>query len=162
MSADRELEYLTTSQVADLMGIKPKSVRMTLWRGLMPEPDMILLGRNLWQRETIDRWLKTRGKKRKRKRTRKQRLHTSPVRTYMPKNARISTAGSTPSDLLPATTVSPEIAKQIAAQIRAEGDHCTGRDVQELAGADPASLDYDRKKLQERVMRKLRGLKSRS
>ncbi len=162
MSADPELEYLTTSQIAELMGIKPKSVRMALWRGLMPEPDMILFGNNLWLRDTIEKWLKTRGKKRKRKRTRGARLHAAPRRTSLPRNARLSTIGRDPVKPLVQTTVSAEVAAKISGELRAEGHHCVIRDVQELAVADPDSLDYDRRMLQQRVARKLRGLKRRS
>jgi len=160
-AADEHIEYLTTGQVAERMGIKEKSVRQTLWRGLMPEPDLIMFGRNLWLTETIDRWLKTRGKKRKRKRTRRERLHAAPRRTVLPKNARIarSTAPAVPLEL---STVNVETAKLVAAQLRGDGHYCTIRDVQELAVADPHELDYEARKMQQRVQRKLRGLKSRS
>ncbi len=162
MSAEPDLEYLTINQIAEVMGIKPRSVRMALWRGLMPEPDMILFGNNLWLRDTIDKWLKTRGKKRKHKRLRRERLQGSPQRrTSLPRNARLSTIGKDPAAPLVHTAVGEEIAAKIAGELRDEGHYCVIRDVQELAVADPDTLDYDRRMLQQRIARKLRGLKKR-
>jgi len=157
---DEHIEYLTTGQIAERLGIKPKSVRQTLWRGLMPEPDLIMFGNNLWLSDTIEHWLKTRGKKRKRKRTRPQRLHAAPHRTTLPRNAKLAKPAATAAPLV-SSTVTAEMAKLVAAQLRNDGHYCTIRDVQELAVADPNSLEYDRQKLQQRVQRKLRGLKQR-
>jgi hypothetical protein len=161
MSAEPQLEYLTTSQVAERIGVKPKTVRQTLWRGLMPEPDLILMNHPLWLADTIDQWRAKKGKIRKKSRrvTRPERVKRVPA-TTLPKNARLS-RGSAPSEPLVQATVSKEIAAKIAATLRAEGQHCTVPDVQTLAQTDPDELDYDRRKLQQRINRKLRELTNR-
>ncbi len=158
MSADDE--YLTVRQVADFVGLKPRSVEMALYRGSMPEPDMVVFGRNLWLRDTIVKWRKTRYKRRKFKH-RKDRLKT-PGTDGLPKNLRVAGAAKNRIDERPAVeAMSGDVAKVIAAALRSEGHYCTVRDVQELAVADPEALDYDRRKLQQRVLRKVRGIKQR-
>lgn len=162
MSAEPQSEYLNTVQVAERLGIKAASVRQSLWRGLMPEPDLILMNHPLWLVETIDRWRAKKNKPRKRRRrgvTRKQRIRTVPsTAASLPKNTRLSRDGASSAPLAEAT-VTAETARVIAAAVRQEGHHCTTRDVQELAQADPHDLDYERQKLQQRVMRKIRALK---
>jgi hypothetical protein len=49
-------DILDTAQVADLLGIRPASVRQARWRGRMAEPDIVLSGRPGWRRQTIDAW----------------------------------------------------------------------------------------------------------
>jgi hypothetical protein len=163
VSVEPEPEYLTTRQVAARLGIKPDSVRQALWRGLLPEPDLILLGRNLWLIDTIDRW---RSKKhiprKKRERVRRSERLRKTATTKLPRKLKLSPEGAAPGAPLVETTVSVETAAHIAAALRNDGHHCITRDVQELAVADPAGLDYDRRKLQQRVQRKLREIAKRS
>jgi len=56
-------DFLTTNQVAELLGIKPGSVRTARQRGRFPLPDMVQLGHPLWSRGTIERWAKSRRAK---------------------------------------------------------------------------------------------------
>lgn len=156
-AAPDEPEYLTTKQVAERVGIKHTSVRQELWRRHMPEPDLVLLGHPLWMPETIDEWRADRYKPRKKRRRGKRRARRSV--NVPPKKVPLSAVGA-PSDFRPVAGVTEEIAKEVAAALRGEGHHCTALDVAELAASDPARLGYDRRKLRERVMRKVRGLRS--
>lgn len=150
---DEQLEYLTTAQVAERVGIKKQTVTQTLYRRLMPQPDLILFGIPLWMPETIDAWRAQCKKGRKKVRSRRTRKS----RTVPPKNAKLSTVGAV-SDFRPAGGVTDEeTAKRIAAELRGEGHHCTAADVLELAVADPDRLSYERRRLQHRVQRKVRG-----
>ncbi len=160
-------EYLTMTQIAAKLGIKYRTVNMNRWRGLMPEPDMILLGRPLWLEETIDKWNanRRRGRKgsRKTRKARKARAlknRREPVkRNSLPSGARLSNTGASADALPPVAAMDADVAAKIASLLRNDGHHCTSRDVQELALANPDGLDYERRKLQQRVMRKLRGIK---
>ncbi len=160
MSADPHLEYLTVKQVAEKLGIQARSVYQSMWRGLMPEPDLVLLNHPLWLPDTIDRWRQKKWKHRKKSRrvTRKARLARPASTNRLPPRAKLSRDGAAGAAPLPQATVMADVARAVAAKLRDEGHHCTGRDVQELAQADPADLDYDRRKLQQRVNRKLREL----
>jgi hypothetical protein len=173
VTAHSDPEYLTTRQVAERIGVRPRSITQALWRGHMPEPDLTLLDHHpLWLVDTIDKWQaarqkygrrwKTKGKRAKRgeRKTRKQRIRTVPV-ANVPRNAPLSKAEASPNEPLPVSTITAESAAVIAAAMRLDGHFCTTRDVQELAAADPDSLDWERQKLQVRVRRKIRGLAER-
>jgi hypothetical protein len=56
----KNLDLLTTDQVAELAGITAASVRTYLWRGTISEPDIYLGRTPYWHRATITRWLATR------------------------------------------------------------------------------------------------------
>ncbi len=163
MSADPEPEYLTTRQVAERLGIKYLSVRTSLYRGLMPEPDMRVLGYNLWLKDTIENWQRDKRKRRKAKpgKRRKPKVpreaRVKPVnQETLPRNVRISSDRKNKPVLK--ATIDGETASQVAALVRQEGHHCTTRDVEELHACDPSTLPYERLKLQQRVQRTLRGL----
>lgn len=54
--------YLTTKQVAELLGVQPKTVRQYLWRDEeFPEPDERAGPLPLWKKESITRWRKNRA-----------------------------------------------------------------------------------------------------
>lgn len=50
--------YLTTKQVAELLGVQPKTVRQYLWRERdnFPEPDDRAGPLPLWKEATIEKW----------------------------------------------------------------------------------------------------------
>lgn len=53
--------YLTTKDVAELLGVQPKSVRQYRWRDEeFPAPDEHAGPMPLWKEETIERWRKNR------------------------------------------------------------------------------------------------------
>jgi predicted DNA-binding transcriptional regulator AlpA len=56
-------DYLTTKQVAELLGVQPKTVRQYLWRERdnFPEPDERVGPLPLWKKETIEKWRKQRA-----------------------------------------------------------------------------------------------------
>ncbi len=151
-------EYLTVTQVAARLGIQVRSVYQSRHRRLLPHPDLILLNHPLWLPDTIDSWRKKTIKERKRHRRRKRRKPLPTSVNALPSKAKLSSDGAS-SKPLPAATITAEMAAGIAAALRNDGHHCTTRDVQELAQADPDDLDYDTRKLQQRVMRKVRAAK---
>ncbi len=151
-------EYLTVTQIAERLGIQVRSVYQSRWRRLLPEPDLILLNHPLWLTDTIDNWRNKTIKQRKRRRKRIKTRVTPKSVNALPSRAKLSTAGAS-SLPLPQATITADMAAGIAAALRNEGHHCTTRDVQELAQADPDDLDYDTRKLQQRVMRKVRAAK---
>lgn len=53
-------ELLDTAGVADLLGVKPATVRTYLMRGSIPEPDYRLSGRPIWLGATMRRWVSER------------------------------------------------------------------------------------------------------
>lgn len=62
-AAPPELEPLGQSDVADLLKVKPATVRVWNDRGIFPEPDFVLSGRHTgWYRSTIESWAKTTGR----------------------------------------------------------------------------------------------------
>ena len=55
-------DYLTTKQVAELLGVQPKTVRQYLWRDEeFPAPDERVGPLPLWKKETIEKWQKSRA-----------------------------------------------------------------------------------------------------
>lgn len=50
--------YLTTKEVAALLGVQPKTVRQYRWRKTdrFPEPDEQAGPLPLWKKDTIERW----------------------------------------------------------------------------------------------------------
>jgi predicted DNA-binding transcriptional regulator AlpA len=52
-------EYLDVKAVADLLGVKPQTVRAYKHRGDagFPEPDLVITGHPAWRRETIEAWI---------------------------------------------------------------------------------------------------------
>lgn len=55
--------YLTTKQVAALLGVQPKTVRQYQWRERdnFPEPDERVGPLPLWKEETIEKWREQRA-----------------------------------------------------------------------------------------------------
>lgn len=154
------LEYLDVLGVAEHTGLKRDTIYVYLARGSMPEPDMIWLRHPLWLPETINEWRSHRYERRKTAaipRSRKirrpdQRRHKPPpkVRAKPPsKGGALPTPG--------ASSVAPEIAKQVAAALRATGVHCTTDDVIALANYD-GDLDHERQKLKHRIDARLRAI----
>jgi predicted DNA-binding transcriptional regulator AlpA len=56
-------QWLTTKEVAKLLGIKEGTVRGWASRGRMPPPDGHVGPSNIWKRETIERWAAQRPRK---------------------------------------------------------------------------------------------------
>ena len=157
MNNEPDVEYLTAKQVAERIGVARQTVSVYLWRKSMPEPDLVLLGRPLWLPETIDHWRSQRYVRyRKRRKGRRSRPRLLPT-DQPPKNAKLSNLGAK-SEFRPAAGVNEVTAREVAAALRGEGHHCTAQDVLDLAQADPDSLVWERRKLQQRVQRKLRGI----
>lgn len=52
--------YMTTKDIAELLGVTPKTVRQYLWRGDMPKEDMKVQQMPLWKEATIKAWQKER------------------------------------------------------------------------------------------------------
>ena len=53
-------KYLTTSEVAQQLGITRSTVAAYSSRGQMPEPDVVYGRTPLWKEVTISRWTKSR------------------------------------------------------------------------------------------------------
>lgn len=50
-------DLLDSSAVAELIGVKPATIRTYRHRGDMPPPDRTIGRTPVWLRDTIDRWL---------------------------------------------------------------------------------------------------------
>lgn len=53
-------DLLTAAQVGELAGIQTATVHQHHWRHTMPEPALVIAGRPLWLRETVEQWIATR------------------------------------------------------------------------------------------------------
>lgn len=53
-------DYLTLEQAAERAELKYQTACLYRQRGTWPEPDRTILGRNLWRKETIDKWISER------------------------------------------------------------------------------------------------------
>jgi predicted DNA-binding transcriptional regulator AlpA len=53
-------QYMTAQQVADTAGLKYHTLWMYRRRNTLPEPDLYLGNKPLWEKQTIDQWLATR------------------------------------------------------------------------------------------------------
>ena len=53
-------EILDVRAVAELLGVKPASVRQHNFRGTIPAPDYRVSGRPAWKIETITAWMRVR------------------------------------------------------------------------------------------------------
>lgn len=177
MSADRvevEPEYLTVSGVAERLGIKRDTIHGYLSRGSMPEPDLVFVRNPLWLVSTIDSWRANKGKRRLIV-PRREKIRTQPTTPVRPPRLAAPSSSSAPAKApnrklaapvhrdvssSAATTVSPHVAKQLAASLRGEGVYCTTEDVLALADTD-GPLGHERELLRARIMAKLRGLRAR-
>lgn len=54
--------YMTSTQVAEYLGISPKTISAYKSRGQMPEPDRTYGRTPLWRKDTIDQWRVTVGR----------------------------------------------------------------------------------------------------
>jgi hypothetical protein len=166
--SDDPSAYMTCQDVADLAGIKRKSVWEQLSRGELPEPDLVWMRHPLWLPETIKDWRDnmhgsktrkpSRRKKRKAKLKRSERIKVPSTNTGRP--PRIAKPSSNGASVPVVSAVSEQIAKQIAAALRADGHHATTADVMNLSGSTGED-DHERDLLRQRVQAKLRGLKAR-
>ena len=52
--------YLTAKEVADTAGLKYNTLWQYRKRSTLPEPDMYLGNKPLWEKHTIDTWMSTR------------------------------------------------------------------------------------------------------
>lgn len=52
--------YMTTKDIAERLGVTPKTVRQYLWRGDMPKEDAKVQQVPLWKEETIEKWRQNR------------------------------------------------------------------------------------------------------
>lgn len=48
--------HLSAQEVADLLGVKPRTVAQWVFRRRLPEPDAAVHAKSLWKRSTILRW----------------------------------------------------------------------------------------------------------
>lgn len=53
---------LGAREVADLLGVKPQTVHMWAYRGLMPEREATVSGQPAWFRSTIEAWARANGR----------------------------------------------------------------------------------------------------
>jgi predicted DNA-binding transcriptional regulator AlpA len=57
---DHDEELLDVAQIADIVGVKPATIRQYAHRGDMPKPDRRFGRSPAWRRSTIARWLEDR------------------------------------------------------------------------------------------------------
>ncbi len=50
------------SEIAELLGVAPATVRQWAWRGLLPEPEFRVSERPAWRWSTIEQWAKETGR----------------------------------------------------------------------------------------------------
>jgi hypothetical protein len=163
-----EPEYLDIDGIAARVGLKRKSISEFARRGDMPEPDLVWLGKRLWLVDTVDAWRRQRYVRRE-KRSLRARV-VAPPRTVPKVKARAgakvprgqkdkqsrrrsSSVGALEKPVL--SSVSEQLASQVAAALRAEGHYCTTADVMVLADADEEQLEHERRVLQQRIRQKL-------
>lgn len=57
-------ELMGYAEIADLLGVKRRTVRQWRWAGRFPEADASLSGTSLWLRHTVEEWAKERDERR--------------------------------------------------------------------------------------------------
>jgi len=57
-----ELRIVGMSEVADLLGVKLRTVHQWRFRGILPVPDLIVNDSPAWKSSTIQRWAKHTGR----------------------------------------------------------------------------------------------------
>lgn len=167
MSAQPEHVYLDAGGVAARIGVKRESVWEYVRRGDMPDADIIWLGHKLWLPETIDAWRAQRYQRRH-KRMPLARVDVAPpsrpprvvpragaaAAPKQPKAMRKRTRAGA-SEKPAVTTVSEQVAREVAAELRAQGFTCMSADVMVLADYEGEPLEHDRELLRQRIRRRL-------
>ena len=174
MSSVNDPEYLDMNGAAELAGIKRVTFASMLSRGQAPEPDLIWLGKNLWLPDTIRAWRKTKHQRGKRRVKRKDRIKQPdafkqgkrPPRLVSGNGAsatrtrkRIKGANRPEPAEQKISIVDRRIAAEIARALRTDGHYVTTADVLELANLDKPLADYDRERLRQRIVAKIRGMR---
>lgn len=49
-------------EIAERLGVDPKTAQQWRFRKLLPEPDALVSGRPVWQWRTIERWARETGR----------------------------------------------------------------------------------------------------
>lgn len=63
MTARNTLTTIVSShEIADRLGVKPQTVHMWQWRGLLPAPDWSLRIGPVWRWERIEEWAEATGR----------------------------------------------------------------------------------------------------
>lgn len=165
-----EPAYLDAAGVAEYCGIKYASVRDYVKKGRLPEPDLVWFGVKLWLVDTIDdyrklKWVRIHQRPMIRRRevtpptgAFPNVVHKKPAVPRGRKDKRTSRAASSVGALKKpkVSTVSEDLAKEIAAELRGEGHYCTTADVMVLADInDEETLEHERRVLRQRILKKL-------
>lgn len=168
MSAQPMPEYLDAAGIAERLGVKRESVWQSIWRGHLPEPDIVILGHKLWLVDTIEQWEKLKWQRHaKRPAIVRQEAARTPRRpprirrsgATLPKQPRAARkrtrAGA--SERPAVSSLTEQQASEIAAALRSSGVTCTTADVMLLVDHDGEGLDYERDVLRQRIVQRVKA-----
>ncbi len=165
MSEAREHDYLDAIAVAARIGVAKSSVWEYIRRGDIPEPDVVWLGKKLWLVETIDAWRSQKYVRRHKRIPLERQPVPRPTRPpavlregarmpAKPKSRRKTTrAGALEKPAV--SSITEEVAQEVAAGLRADGVTCTSADVMVLVDAVDVELDHGQQQLQQRIQHRL-------